>query len=161
MNGNSLEVRESTAPDPYSVSNKMPGVLSFKGDNIRRAKLGESLVCKASGESVCDFYFMFSEWRRESTAPDPYSVFNKKPGGKCVLSFKGDSIMGAKLGESLDYKVSGESAGGFCFMFSEWRFDGDKLGQVSGRVLYKRIWVPEEFILRIRVGSEFLMNHSY
>ncbi|GIY08311.1 hypothetical protein CEXT_589891 [Caerostris extrusa] len=36
---------------------------------------------------------------RESTAPHPYSVLNMMPGGKCVLSFKGDSVMCAIFSE--------------------------------------------------------------
>ncbi|GIY08313.1 hypothetical protein CEXT_589901 [Caerostris extrusa] len=76
---------------------------------------------------------------RESTAPDPYSVFNKIPGGKCVLSFKGDSIKRVKLGEGLVYKVSGESACSFCFMFSEWRLNDDKWDRFQKRCTIKEL----------------------
>ncbi|GIY91128.1 hypothetical protein CEXT_791461 [Caerostris extrusa] len=57
------------------------------------------------------------------------------PGGKCVLSFKGDSKMLTKFGESLVYKVSGESACCFCFVFSEWRFDGDEWDRVNFHII--------------------------
>ncbi|GIY08307.1 hypothetical protein CEXT_589871 [Caerostris extrusa] len=141
INGNSLEVTESTSKDPYSVFIKMSGgkcVLSLKADSIKRAKLrilsgvlSETLI---NGDSL---------EVRESTAPHPYSVFNKMPGGKCLLSFIGDSVKRAKLGESLVYKVSGGSACGFCFMFSEWRFDDDKWDRFQERGIIKEIRVQK------------------
>ncbi|GIY08309.1 hypothetical protein CEXT_589881 [Caerostris extrusa] len=80
---------------------------------------------------------------RESTSKDPYSVFIKMAGGKCVLSLKADSIKRAKLREILVYKVSGESACDFCFMFSEWRFDEDKWDRFQEKCIIKEFRVQK------------------